>query len=211
MLNYRNIIAEVTRRHLASLINLDLAAKAAQHVLEDPVGSIETDFRRSKVSYTSDESVFEFGYESRGGSWEEPPEVDYIDVDIEIIVPEGGTVLTNLMLPARMLAQVPPALREEFMVDVLNRVVHRMGLDDFLLNVMHGVDGLTDMIMEKNDDVSFRNVGLMNGRMSKPVPVGPLRMAKGMAILGFKIQASFDCTYSFEVEDPERFSPFGRY
>ena len=207
MSDYRNITIRVARRHLAGLIDLNLAAKAAQHVLGDPVGSIETVLDRSDVSYTSDEKTFEFGYESRAGTWEDPPEYDSEDMDIEITVPDGGTFLTNLMLPARMVAQVPAAQREEFMVDVLRRVVRRMGPDEFLLNVMHGSDGLTDMLVGENGGVSFRDAGLENGRMSTPEPVGRLRVLGGQVILGFKFKASFDCTYSFEVDDPDRFVP----
>jgi len=205
--DYRNIAVRVAHRHVAGLIDLDLAAAAAQYVLRDPAGSIETDFDRTKVSYISDERDFEYGYESRAGTWDHPPDIDTASVTIDLEVPSDVTFFTHLILPARMLAQVSQAQREEFMVDVMNRVVNRMRPDGFLLTAMHGTDGLAEMLNDKNPGVSFMDVGLVNGRMSKPEPVGRMLVGGGLIVLGFKFKASFDCTYDIEVDDPERFIP----
>lgn len=207
MPDYRNIAVRVAHRHVAGLIDLDLAAAAAQYVLRDPAGSIETDFGRTKVSYVSDEREFEYGYVSRAGTWDHPPDIDTASVNIDLEVPSDVTFHTSLILPARMLAQVSQAQREEFMVDVMNRVVNRMRPDGFLLTAMHGTDGLAEMLNDKNPGVSFRDVGLVNGRMSKLEPAERLYMARGTAIMNFRFKASFDCTYDIEVDDPEQFIP----
>lgn len=207
MSNHRAIASRVARRHLAGLVDPHLVAKAAEHVLRDPAGSIETDLGRSNVSYTSERRSFEYVYKSRASTWNDPTEYDAVDVNIEVAVPNGGTFFTSLTLPARLTVGVPASQIESFMAEVLNRVAHRMKPDGFLLEVLHGADGLEEMLAAENDGVSFNNARLAGARMSEPEPVGRLRVSGGKVTLTFKVKASFNCSYAFEVTDPELFTP----
>lgn len=193
----KELVSRVARRYAASTLQLDLVAKAVRWTLDNlntpyDVSPFWVDRKDENPKY-EDEHIY-MDYEIR--------EWDYASRKMDHTYFVGAEVDAIFRLPSKMLAQVPPPQRQEFMVEVLNRVFYKMGEDDFMDNMIGWVVEDDMQSYEDNWGQTYKNFKLTDVDATKPKPGRVIEKGKAV-ILPFKISATFTPEYEIVVEDPD--------
>ena len=201
----------------AGLFDRGLVAKAVQYVYlsgddENGVPAFEND-ERTRISTREESAEYEVAH--RG---------DTINVNIDVDIPVGAMVYMDFVLPAKLVLQVPTAQREEFMLEVLNLVAHKLKPARVVQGVMGGTNGLREMLKDGNaGDLDFTVDEVLNSaRMSAPEQAGRFVLRGNEARFPVKFKATYGLSWDwgdnmdaesylpepdFDDPDPDDFDP----
>ncbi len=201
----------------AGLFDRTLVAKAVQYVIlkqgdDGTLSAFEYD-ERTRISTREVSAEYEVDY--RG---------DDITINIGVDVPVGAMVFMDFVLPAKLVLQVPTAQREEFMLEVLNLVTHKIKPLWIVQGAMGGKSGLQQLLRDGNSGaLDFIVDGVLpNARMSAPEQAGRFVIRGNEARFPVKFKATYELSWdwgnnmdveaympepSFDEPDPDDFDP----
>ena len=190
-----------TTKEARVVFSAQLIAEAIRAIRKNALQNVES------VEYpifSTHEEELEHVYGERPGSWEEPPES--LSRMVEVEVPDGGTQEVLLRIPSAIVEQIEPQLREAFMLHVLTELIHQMGADDFLLEVLDLKEPVYTALRENRGITDITNLKISKGKVEVHAIPGAHAKADAHHDHVLKVNLVFrdlEVTFDFEMETPE--------